>query len=745
MGGCSQSKKSSADKKIQKKSKVESFWHKSLGTAKKKKFRTGTAQNQPSTLTTTTQLLNNIVMAPGRTNKRRRLSPPGDEGNGTSKTSKASALNNFYSNASEWDLEQDYERRPRKLGKKDKERTRLPIKTAEGLQNLEEPELEESDSFLGTDDDEEDAASDAEDDMDEDEETPAEEEKPKIPLKLQILQAKEELARLATLINEDPEEHLGSFKTMAEMVNNGAHVAIKKLALASQAAIFKDVIPGYRIRPLSEGEMTTKLSKEVRKLQNYEQSLLSHYKHYVQKLTELTKSSKASQEEVDPSLKSIAINCACNMLLSVPHFNFRSELLKILVNRLAKRQVDADFIKCRETLEEVFSRDEDGVVSLEAVRLLSKMMKAKEFRINESVLDTFLHLRLLSEFSSKASRDRVDREPEENTFRGKKKQKKEFRTKRERKIEKERKAVEKDMKEADALVSHEERDKNQAETLKLVFGVYFRILKLRIPALMGPVLEGLAKYAHLINQDFFGDLLEALKDLIGHADRDELEDDVEDEDSESATTSRDSQREALLCTVTAFALLQGQDASKAASTLHLDLSFFIKHLYRSLYSHSINPDIEFNPNKSLRLPDPDDNSSPQQLKRNKVNFQTPTVLLLHCLQSTLLSRAQGIPPPVRVGSFTKRLLTTSLQVPEKSAIATLSLLNQVAKHHANRISSLWHSEERKGDGVYNPYATDIEATNVFAGTVWEGELLRLHYCPQVRDAAVDMEKMISRK
>ncbi|KAF5866419.1 hypothetical protein ETB97_011971 [Aspergillus alliaceus] len=682
-------------------------------------------------------------MAPGRTTKRRRLSPPADEVNDASQTSKSSSLNKFYSTAAEWDLEQDYERRPRKLDKKDKERTRLPIKTAEGLQNIEEPEPEESDSFLGTDDDEGD---DAQDDMDEDEEQPAEEEKPRIPMKLQILQAKEELAKLASLINEDPEEHLGSFKTMSEMVDNGAHVVIKKLALASQAAIFKDVIPGYRIRPLSDGDMSAKLSKEVRKLQNYEQSLLSHYKHYVQKLTELTKPSKGSKDEIDPSLKSIAINCACTMLLSVPHFNFRGELLKILVNRLARRQIDADFVKCRETIEEVFARDEDGVVSLEAVRLLSKMMKAKEFRINESALDTFLHLRLLSEFSHKASRDRVDREPEEDTFRGKKlKQKKEFRTKRERKVEKERKAVEKDMKQADALVSHEERDKNQAETLKLVFGVYFRILKLRVPTLMGPVLEGLAKYAHLINQDFFGDLLEALKDLIGHADRAELEDDdTEDEDAESATTSRDAQREALLCTVTAFALLQGQDASKAAATLHLDLSFFIKHLYRALYSLSTNPDVEFNPNKSLRLPDPDEHSETQQFKsRNKVNFQTPTVLLLRCLQSTLLSRAQGIPPPVRVGSFTKRLLTTSLQVPEKSAIATLALVNQVAKHHANRISPLWHSEERKGDGVFNPYATEIEATNVFAGTVWEGELLRLHYCPQVRDAAVDVEKMIS--
>lgn len=681
-------------------------------------------------------------MAVAHSSKRRRLSPPDDEIVNPSRSY----------HDEEWDAEQDYELRPRKLGKKEKEQTRLPIKTDEGLQRVEEPEQkpEDSDSFLGTDDDEDESGEDQWDGMSEDEEE--KEEAPKIPLKVQIVQAKEELAKLATLINEDPEEHIGSFKTMAEMVEKGSHVTIKKLALAAQVAVYKDVIPGYRIRALGDEDNSTKLSKEVRKIRKFEQTLLNGYKNFVQTLQEITRPTKKDQEAVDPTLKSVAITCACNLLLAVPHFNFRNELLKIIVNRLAKRQIDADFDKCRETLEDIFHKDEDGVVSLEAVRLLSKMMKAKEYRIHDVVLDTFLHLRLLSEFSSKASRDRVDK-PEDDAPQGKKKHKKEFRTKRERKVEKERKVVEKDMKEADALVSHEAREKNQAETLKLVFGNYFRILKLRIPSLMGPVLEGLAKYAHLINQDFFGDLLEALKDLIGHADRSDDEDPENEEQEnpdEPPTKTRDSYREALLCTVTAFALLSGQDASKAATTLHLDLSFFIKHLYRSLYTYSTNPDIEYNPTKSLRLPDPDsheantENDSHRRSK-NKVNFQTPTVLLLRCLQSTLISRAHGNPPPIRLASFTKRLMTTSLQVPEKSAIATLALLNQVTKHNARRVSALWHSEERKGDGVFNPFATDIEATNVFAGNVWEGELLRLHYCPQVRDAAVGIEKMVMQK
>ncbi|KAL2002957.1 hypothetical protein VTN02DRAFT_5430 [Thermoascus thermophilus] len=684
-------------------------------------------------------------MAPGRAIKRRRLSPSDDEASPASNSNGAS-LNKFYSRAAEWDLEQEYERRPRKANKKDKEKTRLPIKTAEGtIEHVEEPEApnEESDSFLDTDSDEDEGEAPVT------KEEEVVEETPKVPLKLQIIQAKEEIARIAELINEDPEEHISSFKKLAEMVEKGPHPTIKKLALAAQAAIYRDVIPGYRIRQLSEADKAEKVSKEVKKLRNYEQALLSGYRNYVDTLSTFAKLGKGEGDD-DGSMRTAAIHCVCSLLLAVPHFNFRGDLLKILVNRLSKRKIDADFVKCRETLEEIFSKDDDGIVSLEAVSLLSKMMKAREYRVHESVLDTFLHLRLLSEFSSKGSRDKVDKPDEENSIRGKKpKEKKEFRTKKQRKLEKERKAVEKDMKEADALVSHEARDKNQAETLKLVFATYFRILKLRSPTLMGAVLEGLAKYAHLINQDFFGDLLEALKDLISHAEEAEQLDE-EDTDETELMPVQNSLRETLLCTITAFALLEGQDASKAAASLHLDLSFFIRHLYRALYPLSVNPDIEFNPNKSLRLPDPnsneskDDGNPPElQKKKNKVNFQTPTVLLLRCLQSTLLARSHASPSPIRLAGFTKRLMTTALQLPEKSSLAILSLLARVTKQHGRKIAPLWNTEERKGDGVFNPLAMDVEESNVFAGTVWEGELLRLHYCPQVRDAAADVEKMIA--
>lgn len=689
-------------------------------------------------------------MASGNAAKRRRLSPPEDgTGKAPGNSNSAASLNDFYKQAAGWDLEQDYERRPRKT-KKEKESSRLPIKTAEGnIERVEEPDKtqeEDSDNLFDSNDEEE-VPESAPPPVE-----PVETPESQLPPKVQIRDAKEELARISALILEDPEEHIDLFKKLLQMVTSASLVTVKKLALGTQAAVYKDVIPGYRIRPLKDEELSGKVSKDVQKLRTFEQTLVSSYRSYVQHVLESSKSPKRGKTKDDEGLRFVAVKCACSLLAAVPHFNFRGELLRIVVGQLGRRQIDEEFVKARETLEEIFSTDDDGVVSMEAVSLLAKMMKARDYKIHPSVLDTFLHLRLLSEFSSKGSKDSIDKEESENNqIKGKKpKQKREFRTKKERKVLKERKAVEKDLGEADALVGHEQRDRMQAETLKLVFSTYFRILKLRTHRLVGAVLEGLAKYAHLINQDFFGDLLEVLRELTAArtasdgTEGSEGADNEEDQNNSQTSVTRNATREALLCATTAFALLEGQDASKAASSLHLDLSFFITHLYRTLYPFSTNPDIEFNPTKSLRLPDPSTTQSADHNNQpKKINFQTPTVLLLRCLQAVLASRGPAAAPPLRVAAFTKRLLTTSLQMPEKSSLAILSLLTRVTKQHGRRIAPLWNTDERKGDGEFNPVAEAVEGSNVFAGTVWEGELLRMHYCPEVRESVKGIEDVIA--
>ncbi|EPE31724.1 hypothetical protein GLAREA_12480 [Glarea lozoyensis ATCC 20868] len=668
--------------------------------------------------------------------KRRKLSPPTSDGEDSSPSTldNAPEPNAFFTQAARWNLEQDYETRPRKGNKKEKESTRLPIKTSDGL--IQQNPAEEADvvEVEGSDLDWSEAA---ESDQELEEEVVKQ---PAIPIRQQILEAKEELARIALMLNEDPEENAGAFKALAQ-IGQSKNTTIKKLALATQLAVYKDVIPGYRIRPLSEQDMETKVSKEVRKLRAYEQALVGGYQSYIRELAKLATSGKASAADGGISLGSVAISCACALLVAVPHFNFRGELLKILAGKLSGRKIDDDFVKCRETIETLFRDDEDGTPSLDAVSLLTKMMKGRGWRVDESVLNTFLHLRLLTEFSWKASINHIDKpERGQAPLAKKPKENRPNLSKKEKKIWKERKVVEKEMIQADATVSHEERDRMQSETLKLVFVTYFRILKTRSAHLMGAVLEGLARYAHLINQDFFGDLLEALKDLIGHA---ETGDDVEDEEAEDEETTRNLTREALLCIITAFALLEGQDAAKAQASLSLDLSFFITHLYRTLYPLALNPDIELSA-KSLHLPDPNNPSAPKLTStNNKINIQTTTVLLLRSLASVLTPQlAVRAVPPLRIAAFSKQLLTSSLHMPEKSCMAVVGLMGKVTKVHEKKIASLWNTEERRGDGTFDPLSAEVEGSNPFAATVWEGELLRKHFCPGVREGVKVMEKNV---
>ncbi|MCJ1368967.1 hypothetical protein MMC20_000174 [Loxospora ochrophaea] len=679
-------------------------------------------------------------MAPIPVREKRKISPSAfseeDSSPSTIVELSGTPANDFFTNAARWNLEQDYETRPRKLKKKDKENTRLPIKTAEGrVEQLEVPVIEEEQDSL--------VSSASEEALEQDDGSQGIEELPKVSARQQILDAKEELARIATLVNEDPEEHASSFKKLAQVAAS-PNYTVKKLALATQLAVYKDVIPGYRIRPLQETQVAEKVSKDVRRLRDFEQSLVKSYQAYINDLAQHTRLSRGDATQDVDSLATVATSCACTLLLAVPHFNFRGELLKILVDKLSHKRTDSDAAKCRETLETLFRDDEDGAPSLDAVTMLTKMMKAKSYNVEESVLNTLLHLRLLSEFSSKASQTHVDNSPSEHAIRGKKlKMKKEFRTKKQRKLDKERKGIEKEFKEADATVSHEERDRMQAETLKIVFVTYFRILKTRTSALMGAVLEGLAKYAHLINQDFFGDLLEALKDLTNqflHHQPSENPDD--DTLLDSPTPTHDSTRSSLLCLTTAFALLEGQDVRKAAPTLLLDLSFFITHLYRSIHSLALYPDIELS-SKSFRLADPHSSAhSPSASSIPKINLQTTTVLLLRALSSILLPRSV---PPIRLAAFSKKLLTASLYLPEKSATAVLGLMGNVVKVHSSRVGSLWDTEERKGDGAYDPEREDVEGSNPFASTIWEGELLRYHYAPAVREGVRTLERGVKPK
>jgi hypothetical protein len=60
--------------------------------------------------------------------------------------------------------------------------------------------------------------------------------------------------------------------------------SIRGLALLSQLAVYKDLIPGYRIRQLTAAEESEKVRDEVRRLREGEKMLVRSYKGYLKML-----------------------------------------------------------------------------------------------------------------------------------------------------------------------------------------------------------------------------------------------------------------------------------------------------------------------------------------------------------------------------------------------------------------------------------------------------------------------------
>ena len=653
------------------------------------------------------------------------------EGDQSLATSHWTALENEVSDqedlADNWeDDEQDYESRPRTFVDNDHVE-RLPVKTADGkiqrvigakgvIPRNEQEEAEE----------ESDEESEAEEDVDADEdmEDEEEDEEESIPEEQLLLTAQEQIADAAELLNEEPEEHVGKLRELRNLINNTKSTKVKQITILSLAPLFKGLIPGYRIRPLTDVERKEKVSKDVRKLREFEETLVVNYKEYINILSALSKRGRSAPPGSPANLlATAAIMASCDLLEGVPHFNFREDLISILVDKLSRKTIDVPFVKTINTIKNIFTADEEGHVSFEVVKIISKMVKARKYNVHESVIDSFLYLRLLTELGAKASMDTVDR-PEEPKI---KKKDRAHLTKKQRKQRKEEKKIEEEMRKAETAVSAEEKERIQGETLKLIFILYFNILKERSTSLMPSTLEGLAKFSHLVNSEFFGDLLEVLRELI--LERHVWSIDGELKFKESMT------REALLCIVTAFTLLSGQ----LGESMNLDLSFFINHFYSALYSLSLNPDLEFS-HKTLRLDDPLKKAAagPEigEFKR-KVNISTEMEMVVKAIEFIFFRQRQV--GKLRVEAFAKRLMIASLHMPERSAIAALRILDKMTKKFPT-LSALFATDDRVANGIYRMEVDQPEHSNPEAATIWETVFLEKHYASSVSKAAALVPK-----
>lgn len=448
---------------------------------------------------------------------------------------------------------------------------------------------------------------------------------------------------------------------------NDEHVAT--LAIMSLLAIFKDIIPSYRIRMQTDIEREGKISKETKALWDYERALLTHYQQYLQLLEKAwEKDQQQQQQQRLPSRLAIAcVLSLCELLKSAYHFNFRSNILSIVVRQMNHRSCDQVSDACCEAVGFIFEKDLQGEVAMETARLVAKLVKDYRGVLRPGVVRTFVKLPL---------RVHVD-EAEAAKLAAAANAKK-------RKRDKELAEIESELKESSGTVDKIILARCQSETLQSVILTYFRILKSSDSKtrqdLLPVALEGLAKFAHLVNIDTVVDLLDILKQLLLQVDSLPLE-------------------ASLNCVLTAFQTLQGPGRE-----MQIDQKEYITPLYSQM----------------ARV------GTEENSRRN-------TQILLHCLSSAFIKRREY--STVRIAAFLKQMLTVAMHAPVYTSVPLLALARQILQRYPSAQQLLESESDVITAGQYTPDVADPEHSNPFSTSAWELSCMKFHVHPLVRGQA----------
>ncbi|KAF9682064.1 hypothetical protein SADUNF_Sadunf05G0069500 [Salix dunnii] len=526
---------------------------------------------------------------------------------------------------------------------------------------------------------------------------------------------KHKLAELGIALLADPESNIKSLKEMLQFCLDGDDALIK-LGLLSLLAVFKDIIPGYRIRLPTEKELEMKVSKEVKKMRFYESTLLSVYKSYLQKLVLLEKKSK---------FQHVAVRCICTLLEAVPHFNFRESLLAAVVKNTGSQDDVIRRLSCS-AIKSIFVNEgkHGGAATVEAVELIADHVKALNCQLHPDSVEVFMSLSFHedlgkpgepgkeSKVKNKKNRKRKNaEEPSQLQESDRKKSKKEL-------MAKMREEVTADYKSAVFTPDVKEQRKMQSDVLSALFETYFRILKHTMQStaassqangtlgggefgahpLLAPCLNGLGKFTHFIDLDYMGDLMNYLKKLAAGG---SSSDNSSEKCAKVLTVS-----ERLQCCIVAFKVMRSN-----LDALNVDLQGFFVQLYNLI--------LEYRPGRD----------------QGEVLAEALKIMLCEDRQHDMQKAA----------AFVKRLATFSLCFGSAESMAALVTLKQLLQKNV-KCRNLLENDAGGGSvsgsiAKFQPYATDPNLSGALASVLWELDLLCKHYQPAISTIASSISTM----
>lgn len=484
------------------------------------------------------------------------------------------------------------------------------------------------------------------------------------------------VALLCTSIIEEPDHNMVALKELVRMLQiptTRMIISEKKTLSLSLLYVFLDVLPGYRIKNQEDTDTKVKLKKQTKKLLGYEQTLLKCYKNYLELLNDLIRdmTHKLSMNNITETKQQaayeigiVAVKCMCELLSKRFSFNY----FKYLANKLVPLSIDMDEKisgMCYKAFKELFIADKLGDASYNLVKQIVDVIKLREFNVPANLLRTFLSLHLRE---AKKENKKIDMRKGREEWCGM--------SRTQRYYKKKYKALEAELKEAQAYECIENIKKFHTSTINKIFWVFFHILKDgKNLSLIGPALEGLSRFAYLINLEFFDDLNAVLCRMM-----------------ESGKLSDVNKLHGVYML---FTILAGQ-----AQALNIDPHQIYCHMYQGLLNLSPFTDI-----KHLEL-------------------------TIKCLQFNIIRKKNHI-SFVRVLAFMKRVGTMSLQTAVHATLGLLSSLRRLIMI-VKGSDILLDSESSIGSGIFLPEIEDPEHCNPQSTALWELHLLKKHYNPTIK-------------
>jgi len=325
-----------------------------------------------------------------------------------------------------------------------------------------------------------------------------EEEKPELTPAEKMFAKRERRAKLRLAISDicqivlaDPQTKLSKLKNVERMCKDKDTV-IAQLAMISLATVYHDLLPAYSIRAEETGP-GQQLSKPVIQRQKYELLFLHHYKVYLEilfKHTSAIKGKIAMNITPDQKAKSItAVGCMGKMLINGRKFNLAKNLIRQnipLMNHCFPTVRERSY----EAICTVLRESTATASSLEIIRVIAGFIERKKYKVQKEVVACLASLNM-----KKMSVEVAKQVKKKTRF---------------------QKTLEKDLDENLDDSKLQRVTKTQTEIVKELMGVYFFILKMDSESSLLPVvLDGLAKFAPLINLELVLELISLLSDRVG--------------------------------------------------------------------------------------------------------------------------------------------------------------------------------------------------------------------------------------